>query len=31
MVASHLLFVDDTVIFCDLDKEHLEALSRAFM
>ena len=31
MVVSHLLFVDNTFIFCDLDKEHLEALSWAFM
>ena len=31
MVVSHLLCVDNTLIFCDLDKEHLEALSWAFM
>ena len=31
MVVSLLLFVDDTLIFCDLDKEHFEVLSWAFM
>ena len=30
-VVSHLLFVNDTLIFCDSYKEHLEALSWAFM
>ena len=27
MVVFHLLFANDALIFCDLDKEHLEALS----
>ena len=31
MVVSHLPFANNTLIFCDLDKEHLEALSWAFM
>ena len=31
MVVSRLLFADNTLIFCDSDKEHLEALSWAFM
>ncbi|RVW80336.1 hypothetical protein CK203_039228 [Vitis vinifera] len=30
-VVSHLLFVDDTLISCDSNKEHLEALSWMFM
>ena len=27
MVVSYLLFVDDTLIFCDSNEEHLESLS----
>ena len=30
-VVSHLLFVDDTLISCDSNKEHLEVLSWMFM
>ena len=28
---SHVLFVDDTLVFCDASKEHVEVLSWAFM
>ena len=31
MVVSHLLFGDDTLVFCDASKEHVEVLSWAFM
>ena len=30
MAVSHLLFVDNTLLFCDLSKEHVEVLSWAF-
>ena len=30
-VVSHLLFSNDTLIFSDSNKEHLEALSWSFM
>ena len=31
MTMSHVLFVDDTLVFCDASKEHVEVLSWAFM
>ena len=31
VVVSHLLFANDTLVFCDASKEHVEVLSSAFM
>lgn len=31
MEVSHILFVNDTVILCDVNQEHLEHLSQSFM
>ena len=31
VIDSHLLFANDTLVFCDASKEHVEVLSWAFM
>lgn len=31
VVVSHILFADDTLVFCDASKEHVEVLSWAFL